>query len=67
MKTVRTGFDKAILKIIIVSLSGNKTTCPEMRRVKCSIDNRLPVGFYSDLYPVAIYVFWGVREDWGLG
>ena len=38
MKTVRTGFDKAILKIIIVSLSGNKTTCPEMRRVKLVFD-----------------------------
>ena len=24
-------------------------------------------GICTDLYPVAIYVFFGVREDWGLG
>ena len=38
MKTVRNCFDKAILKMIHVSLSGNKTTCPEMRRVKLVFD-----------------------------
>ena len=34
MKTVRSSFDEAILKIIHVSLSSNKTTFPEMGRVK---------------------------------
>ena len=33
LKTVRNSFDEAILKIIHVSLFGNKITCPEMRRV----------------------------------
>ena len=38
MKTVRNSFDKAILKIIHVSLSGNKTTCLEMGQVKLVFD-----------------------------
>lgn len=39
VKTVRNILDKAILKIIHVSLFGIKTTCPEMGRVKSIFDS----------------------------
>ena len=51
LKTVKNSFDEAILKIIHVSLSGNKTTCPEMGRVKVVFDGivfHLRHCFYSN-------------------